>query len=168
MPNDLLSARLGFSPSSVMAVRTRIPYPNVASADRYAAASRQIPFLRELLRRTRTLPGVEEVAIRDTGSIPLDASQRELNLLAGQFFFKRRARDAGRPGAAGRPLDGHAGLFRPAADPVSLAEAEVPQVYLSLYQNFSHHDLGVEMRKPGSSSALRGGWHAAAALWIHA
>src|SRR5262249_31215917 len=90
---NLLNVPLGFSPSSAMMVRTRVPYPNVASADKYATSAQQIPFIRELLRRTRMLPGVEEVAIGDSGSIPLDSSQRELNLLGGQFFFKLEARE---------------------------------------------------------------------------
>jgi len=33
------------------------------------------------------------VAIGDSGAIPLDASQRELNLLAGRFFFRLEGRD---------------------------------------------------------------------------
>jgi predicted permease len=76
---DLLDVRLGFNPQNVMAVRTRLPYPNDTSIDKYRIISQEAPFLRELLRRSRTLPGVEEVAIGSTTAIPLDHAQKELN-----------------------------------------------------------------------------------------
>jgi putative ABC transport system permease protein len=84
---DLINVRLGFSPQSVISVRTRLPYPNDTSIDKYATASQEAPFLRELLRRCNLLPGVEEVAIGDPGAIPLDQSQRDLNSLEGKFFL---------------------------------------------------------------------------------
>jgi putative ABC transport system permease protein len=68
---DLLNARLGFDPHSVMAVRTRLPFPNDPKTDVYATVSQQAPFYRELLRRSRTLPGVEEAAVGDLGAVPL-------------------------------------------------------------------------------------------------
>jgi len=64
--------------------------------DRYAGAAQQATFVGELLRRGKALPGVDEAAIGDSGAIPLDASQRELNRLAGRFFFA----------VEGRALDG--------------------------------------------------------------
>ena len=67
----LLNAQLGFHPQDVMMVRTRLPYPNDVKTDRYATISQTGPFLREILRRSRTLPGVEEAAIGDFGAIPL-------------------------------------------------------------------------------------------------
>ena len=91
---DLLNVPLGFHPQSVMTIRTRLPYPNDPKIDLYATAAQETPFLRELLRRAKTLPGVEEVAIGDAGSIPLDESQRDLNLLEGQFFFSMEGREA--------------------------------------------------------------------------
>jgi predicted permease len=198
---DLLKVPLGFNPASVMAVRTRMPYPNDPRIDRYATAAQEAPFLREVERRTRMLPGVEEVAIGDSGAIPLDASQRELNVLGGQFFFqleglreppaqppvadrwmvtpdyfgllripllrgrsfderdddkapqvavvneafaqtwwpnenaigKRLRRD--RPGSPWITIIGIVGNARTE----SLAEAKVPQVYLSLFQAPTHH-----------------------------
>src|SRR5438067_195363 len=68
---DLLNVRLGFNPQSVLSVRTRLPYPNDASIDKYATAAQETPFVRELIRRCGTLPGVEEIAIGDPGAIPL-------------------------------------------------------------------------------------------------
>lgn len=91
---DLLNAPLGFSPQNVMSIRTRLPYPNDPSTDKYRTASQQAHFVQELLRRTRTLPRVEEAAVGDPASIPLNLSQRDLNLITdGHFFFAIEGRD---------------------------------------------------------------------------
>jgi putative ABC transport system permease protein len=91
---DLLNVRLGFSPQNVIAVRTRLPAPNFPQNDLYATAAQETPFLREVLRRARTLPGVQEVAIGDTASVPLDQSLRELKVISeGQFFLTFEGRD---------------------------------------------------------------------------
>lgn len=85
----LLNVHLGFNPESVMTVRTRLPYPNDTSIDRYRTAAQELPFLRELIRRAKMLPGVKEVAVGDPSSIPLDASQRELHVISeGQLFLE--------------------------------------------------------------------------------
>ncbi|MFN2622243.1 MAG: ADOP family duplicated permease [Chthoniobacterales bacterium] len=91
---DLLNVRLGFNPQSVMTVRTRMPYPNDVKIDKYASAAQEAPFLRELLRRCRALPGVEQAALGDPGAIPLEQSQRELNALEGKFFVTFEGRQA--------------------------------------------------------------------------
>jgi predicted permease len=91
---DLLNVRLGFNPQNVMAVRTRLPYPNDPTTDIYRTPAQEAPFFREILRRARTLPGVEEVALGDTASIPLDQSLRDLKLISeGQFFFALEGHD---------------------------------------------------------------------------
>jgi len=80
--------RLGFTPQNVMVVRTRLPYPNDPKTDTYATPAQEAPFFRELLRRSRALPKVEEAALGDTASIPLDESLRDLKLISeGQFLF---------------------------------------------------------------------------------
>ncbi len=85
---DLLNVRLGFNPQNVIAVRTRLPEPNDPKADIYGTPDQEAPFLREVLRRSRSLPGVEEVGVGDTASIPLDESQRDLKVISeGQFLF---------------------------------------------------------------------------------
>ena len=68
---DLLNARLGFNPESVMTVRTRLPYPNDPQTDVYRSVAQKARFFHEVLRRGRTLPGVEEIAIGDLGALPL-------------------------------------------------------------------------------------------------
>jgi len=84
---DLLNVRLGFNPQSVITVRTRLPYPNNPTIDKYATVAQKAPFLREVLRLSRTLPGVEEVALGDPASIPLDRSQRDLNLTSEGHLY---------------------------------------------------------------------------------
>jgi putative ABC transport system permease protein len=91
---DLLNVQLGFSPQSVISVRTRLPAPNDPGIDNYATASQEAPFVRELMRRCGMLSGVEEVAIGDTASIPLDESLRDLKLISeGQFLLTVEGRD---------------------------------------------------------------------------
>jgi predicted permease len=84
---DLLNVRTGFNATNVMTVRTRMPYPNDPSVDKYATASQETPFLRELTRLCATLPGVGEVALGDPAAIPLDTTQHELNVLEGHFYL---------------------------------------------------------------------------------
>ena len=76
---DLLHVPLGFSPRSVMAVRTWLPMPNDPATDIYRTPAQQAPFLREILRRGRTLPGVEEIAVGDLAALPLGHDRNSLN-----------------------------------------------------------------------------------------
>jgi putative ABC transport system permease protein len=102
---DLLNVPLGFDPHNVMAVRTRLPEPNDPKIDAYRTAVQEAPFFRELLRRSRALPKVEEAALGDTASIPLDESLRNLKLISeGQFLFTVEGRDiqGGEPAVAER------------------------------------------------------------------
>jgi predicted permease len=69
---DLFQAPLGFNPRHTMAVQTWLPIPNDPSADIYGTQAQEAPFLRELLRRTASLPGVEEAALGNSASIPLN------------------------------------------------------------------------------------------------
>ena len=98
---DLAHVQLGFDRENVMTVRTRLPAPNDPKTDLYRTPARETAFLREVLRRGRALPGVDEAAIGDTASIPLDAAQRDLKLIAeGPFFVTIE----GRPATVGAPL----------------------------------------------------------------
>jgi predicted permease len=199
---DLLNVRLGFNPENAIAVRTRLPYPNDPKADIYKTPAQQAPFIREVLRRLKALPGVEEAALGDSASIPLDQSQRELKIIAdGQFFLTfeghelpedqfvsversnvtpdyfrlmgislLRGRwfidsDNDKSPQVALVNEAFARTYWPNKNPIgqrirnnrsaspwitvvglianarteSLAEADVPQVYLSLYQSESHH-----------------------------
>jgi putative ABC transport system permease protein len=68
---DLFKSPPGFTPDRVMAIQTWLPGPNDPRADRYLTAAQESVLVREILRRTRTLPGVEEAAIGDGAALPL-------------------------------------------------------------------------------------------------
>ena len=69
---NLLGARLGFDPRSAMVIRTWLPVPNDPKTDIYGTPDQEAPLIREILRRGRTLPGVEEVAVGNVQSLPLN------------------------------------------------------------------------------------------------
>ncbi len=77
---DLLNAPLGFNPERVMTVRTRMPYPNDPKLDIYGTVAQETPFLREIIRRSTTLPGVEEAAVGNFGAVPLGHDRDNQNL----------------------------------------------------------------------------------------
>lgn len=92
---SLLNVRLGFNPQNVMAIRTRLPAPNDPKIDLYGSPDKEAPFLREVLRRARALPGVEEDALGDTAAIPLDQSLQDLKRISeGQYLVTFEGRDA--------------------------------------------------------------------------
>ncbi len=71
---DLFQVQPGFNPDRVMAIQTWLPGPNDPTRDPYQTATQESVLLRELLRRSRTLPGVEEAAIGDEAALPLGHS----------------------------------------------------------------------------------------------
>jgi predicted permease len=71
---DLFRVPPGFNPDRVMAIQTWLPGPNDPSQDTYRTATQEAVLLREVLRRSRTLPGVQEAAIGDTAALPLGHS----------------------------------------------------------------------------------------------
>jgi predicted permease len=76
---DLLNVPPGFSPQNVMAVRTWLPVPNDPDTDIYRTAALEAPFIREIIRRGRTLSGVEEAAVGDMAAVPLGHGRNDLN-----------------------------------------------------------------------------------------
>lgn len=68
---DLYKAPLGFNPQHVMSVQSWLPSPNDPKTDIYGTAAQEAVFARELLRRSRLLPGVQEAALGSEPSIPL-------------------------------------------------------------------------------------------------
>jgi len=79
---QLLHVDLGFTPARVMTVRTRLPYPNDPSLYAYATPARQSQLVREILRRVRTLPGVEQAAMANMVALPLDHDIRDINAMS--------------------------------------------------------------------------------------
>jgi predicted permease len=75
---DLFKVQLGFNPTRVMAIETTLPNPNDPKSDIYRTATQESVFLREALRRIRTLPGVEETAVSDRAALPLGHGQIDL------------------------------------------------------------------------------------------
>jgi predicted permease len=71
---DLFQVPPGFNPDRVMAIQTWLPGPNDPSQDTYRTATQESVLLREVLRRSRTLPGVQEAAIGDVDALPLGHS----------------------------------------------------------------------------------------------
>jgi predicted permease len=72
---DLYKLQPGFNPERVMAIQTWLPGPNDPAADIYRTATQESVLLREILRRSRTLPGVEEAAVGDRTALPLGHSR---------------------------------------------------------------------------------------------
>jgi putative ABC transport system permease protein len=71
---DLFAVQPGFNPDRVMAIETWLPGPNDPTTDPYQTATQEAVLLREILRRGRTLPGVDEAAIGDETALPLGHS----------------------------------------------------------------------------------------------
>jgi predicted permease len=76
---DLLNVQPGFNPQNIMAVRTWLPVPNDPETDIYRTTAQEAPFIREILRRGRTIPGVEEIAVGDMAAVPLGHGRDDLN-----------------------------------------------------------------------------------------
>src|SRR6202012_1795964 len=68
---DLFKVQPGFNPERVMAIETWLAGPNDPTTDPYQTATQESVLLREILRRTRTLPGVEDAAAADEAALPL-------------------------------------------------------------------------------------------------
>jgi putative ABC transport system permease protein len=77
---DLFKVPLGFNPSRVIAIETWLPFPNDPKTDIYSTATQEAVLLREVLRRNRTLPGVEETAVGDRAALPLGHGKDDLNI----------------------------------------------------------------------------------------
>ena len=65
----LLNENPGFNPSHVVAASIWLPVPNNPKLDAYGSMAQQTPFIREVLRHAREIPGVESVAL--TSSLPV-------------------------------------------------------------------------------------------------
>jgi putative ABC transport system permease protein len=61
----------GFDPNGLMVARIWIPFPNNPAMNRYRTAPAIAGFTREILRRVRALPGIEEAAMGGDNSVPL-------------------------------------------------------------------------------------------------
>ena len=71
---DVFKAQPGFNPDRVMAIQTWLPGPNNPATDIYRTAAQESVLLREILRRSRTVTGVQEAAVGDLAALPLGHS----------------------------------------------------------------------------------------------
>src|SRR5580698_6210155 len=213
---DLYNAPLGFNPQRVMSVQLWLPSPNDPKTDAYGTAAQEAVFARELLRRSRLLPGVQEAALGAEPSIPLHHERNRsaltvegrqiqdtqiplversqvtpeyfhllaIPLLRGRLFNnadnetapqvavinqamaetywpgedplgKRVKLGEGRPGVGQRPTKNWITIVGviPDARTESLANATVPQIYLSLYQE-TPKELAIFLRGDLNASAM--------------
>jgi predicted permease len=77
---QLFAVQLGFRTEHVMSVQTWLPVPNDPKTDIYGTATQEAVLVREILRRNRTLPGVEEAAVGDLAALPLGHGRDDLNI----------------------------------------------------------------------------------------
>src|SRR6204780_3115430 len=213
---DLCKAPLGFNPEHVMSVQLWLPSPNDPKTDTYGTAGQEAVFARELLRRSRLLPGVQEAALGAEPSIPLHHDRNrsalivegrqtqseqtplversqvtpeyfhllEIPVLRGRLFNdgddenaplvavinqamaetywrgedplgKRLRLGAGRAGVGQRASKTWITIVGVIADArtESLANASVPQIYLSLYQE-TPKELAIFLRGDLNASAV--------------
>ncbi len=213
---DLYKAPLGFNPQHVMSVQLWLPSPNDPKTDMYGTAAQESVFARELLRRSRLLPGVREAALGAEPSIPLqhDGNRSQLiveghqtqgkqpplveraevtpeyfdllgiPVLRGRLFNdgddenaplvavinqamartywrgedplgKRLMLGRGRPGVGLDPRNTWITIVGVIADvrTESLANASIPQIYLSLYQH-TPKELAIFLRGDLNAGAI--------------
>ena len=213
---DLYKAPLGFNPQHVMSIQLWLPSPNDPKTDMYGTAAQESVFARELLRRSRLLPGVREAALGAEPSIPLqhdgNRSQLiveghptqgkqpplversevtpeyfhllEIPVLRGRLFNdgddenaplvavinqamaqtywpgedplgKRLMLGRGRPGVGLEARKTWITIVGVVADArtESLANASIPQIYLSLYQD-TPKELAIFLRGDLNASAI--------------
>ena len=74
---DMLHTPFGFDVRDVTVARTRLPYPNDPKEDLYPTVRDAATFVREVIRRCSTLPGVHEVALGSGAAVPLDHPQQD-------------------------------------------------------------------------------------------
>jgi putative ABC transport system permease protein len=77
---DLFKVQPGYNPTRVTAIETSLPNPNDPKTDIYGTATQEAVLLREVLRRNRTIPGVEETAVSDLAAVPLGHSRNDLRM----------------------------------------------------------------------------------------
>ena len=73
---NTLRVNPGFDPNGLMVARIWIPFPNNPAMNRYRTAPAIAGLTREILRRVRALPGIEEAAMGGDNSVPLVTNTR--------------------------------------------------------------------------------------------
>jgi putative ABC transport system permease protein len=92
---SMLHAPLGFDAGDVTVARTRLPYPNDPKEDLYATVGDAATFVRDVIRRCKALPGVQEAALGSGAAVPLDHPQQDQTQL--RVVVERGAVQADQP-----------------------------------------------------------------------
>jgi putative ABC transport system permease protein len=91
----LLEVNAGFDPHQVLMARIWLPVPNNPELDPYRPPAKRVAFVREVLRRATSLPGVQYAAIGAGNAVPLLGPH-----FTGSFTIEEKAEsDADRPTA---------------------------------------------------------------------
>jgi len=99
---DLLNVRPGFNTQNAMAVRIWLPIPNDEKTDIYDTIPQESALLREILRRAKTIPGVNEAAIGNVASVPLGHAWRDQRPLG--LILEGHERDTASPPLVNRAI----------------------------------------------------------------
>jgi putative ABC transport system permease protein len=91
----LMEVNAGFDPKGVVMARIWLPVPNNPEQDPYRTTEKRSGFVREVLRRASSLPGVRQAAIGSGNAVPLLGPHQP-----GAFTIEEKAdADAARPSA---------------------------------------------------------------------
>jgi predicted permease len=82
---EVVNTPLGFDAQNVTVIRTRLPYPNDSREELYPTAAAEAPFVREVIRRSQALPGVDAVALGSGAAVPLDHPYQDQTVLRVRF-----------------------------------------------------------------------------------
>lgn len=90
---NILQEDPGFNPDKVVVSSIWLPVPNDPTTDPYRGAVKQTPFIRELLRRMRAIPGVEMASMTSDlpGTPPLVSTNLTIEDLPADFSQKLTA-----------------------------------------------------------------------------
>jgi putative ABC transport system permease protein len=91
----LLEVNPGFNPGNVLMARIWLPVPNNPELDPYRPVEKRVAFVKEVLRRTSALPGVQYAAVGSGNGVPMDGAHN-----TGNFVIEDQpAADANLPSA---------------------------------------------------------------------
>jgi predicted permease len=77
----LLEVNPGFNPGNVLMARIWLPVPNNPELDPYRPVEKRVAFVKEVLRRTSALPGVQYAAVGSGNGVPMDGAHNTGNFV---------------------------------------------------------------------------------------
>jgi len=78
---QLLQVHPGFEPHRLMTAKIRLPVPNDPAEDAYRVTEKRAAFYQEVLRRVSGLPGVEQAAVGNIASLPMNNKRNQSTLV---------------------------------------------------------------------------------------